>query len=85
LAGVVILAYTNLLFVTVGREKYTLRRLAMILAFTFIVGLFWEFITPIYRKGSTTDYVDILAYMVGGATYWMIMHVIEHEQANGSN
>lgn len=34
-------------------------------------GLFWEYLTPLFRKNTVSDIFDVLAYMVGGLIYWM--------------
>ncbi len=49
--------------------------------FMFLCGIFWEFVTPLYRKDTTTDILDIIAYMVGGAIYW-IMTLIERKMSD---
>ena len=38
----------------------------------FISGLFWEYITPIFRKDTVGDAFDILAYCLGGVIFWII-------------
>jgi hypothetical protein len=35
-------------------------------------GVFWEYITPIYREDTTTDVLDLVAYELGGLIYWII-------------
>jgi len=79
LAGPVILAYTNILLVAVRKEAHSLRTLPRILVFMLVAGVFWEFITPLYRKGSVTDYADIAAYLVGGLAYWIMMKTTKCE------
>ena len=43
--------------------------------FLFFCGLFWEYVTPLYRQ-TTSDVNDIFAYMLGGFIYWVIMKII---------
>lgn len=39
---------------------------------TFLCGLFWEYITPIYRKESVCDPIDIICYLFGGTMFWYL-------------
>ncbi len=47
-----------------------------ILLLLLCCGLFWEFITPMYRKGSVTDLGDIVAYMSGGISYYFLRYKV---------
>lgn len=38
-----------------------------------ICGVLWEFLTPLYRSDTTTDIIDIFAYLLGGVIYWYIL------------
>lgn len=51
-------------------------------------GLFWEFITPLYRKDCTTDPFDIGAYVAGSLIFWYIFNgksLINHISTNADN
>jgi hypothetical protein len=69
LAGTVIVAYMNILYWLVGKEEYSIRSWPATLAFVFVVGLFWEFVAPLFRADSVTDVLDLLAYLAGGVLY----------------
>ncbi|MBU9711383.1 hypothetical protein [Evansella tamaricis] len=70
--GIMIVALANL-FICVGKQNnYYLGNLKRILLFTFGVGLFWEYVTPVYNSSSVSDPWDIVAYMTGGGLYWLI-------------
>ena len=47
----------------------------------FPCGIFWEYITPLFRHNTTTDPCDILAYMIGGFLYWIIARKERNESA----
>jgi hypothetical protein len=72
LAGVALVSYANLLCMAARREDLCLTTPAPITAFMLCVGLFWEFVTPLYRTDSIRDPLDLLAYVAGGMTYWAI-------------
>ena len=70
LAGVVFIAYTNLLCLAVTRGRRWLRRAGACLVLMLAVGLFWEVVTPLYRADSVADPRDLLAYVAGGMAAW---------------
>ncbi len=39
-------------------------------------GLFWEYVTPLFRKNTTSDFFDLFAYLFGGFLYWVISRII---------
>ena len=53
-------------------KDYRLEKLWQIELLLFGSGIFWEYITPLFRKSTTTDIWDLLAYLLGGLSYWMI-------------
>lgn len=50
-----------------------LRRWYAIVLLMVASGVYWEYITPIYRNDVTADVLDIVAYILGGLTYWLIV------------
>ena len=43
-----------------------------IIVFTLCCGFFWEYITPLYRKDTVSDVLDMAAYMFGSGLYWFV-------------
>ena len=43
---------------------------------TMLCGIFWEYITPMFRKNTVSDVYDIFAYMFGGIVYCILRKVI---------
>ena len=76
LATPVLLSATNLWIIACRRSNLVLVRLTPILALSITAGLFWEFITPLYRA-STSDILDLLAYSVGGLIYFFVLRVFK--------
>lgn len=72
LGGVVFIAYTNVLLNTRNAMMKTLWK---ILLFSFSAGLFWEFVTPLIKKSSISDWIDVGCYVLGGFTYWLVLHI----------
>lgn len=69
LAGALILCVMNVLLTWAhGRDGRfrPIRRPLTAGAFLLGCGLFWEYVTPLYRPGSVSDPWDLLAYLAGG-------------------
>lgn len=49
-------------------------KLSHIVLFLFFCGIFWEFVTPLYRN-TISDIYDIFAYMFGGFLYWILLRL----------
>lgn len=83
LGGLAFLAYANLLMAFV-RPRCRIRRLSVTLAFIAACGLFWEYVAPLFVPGSVSDPWDVLAYCLGGATYWaaQILWTCAREKSN---
>lgn len=47
-------------------------KLWQVLLLSLVCSVFWEVITPLYRKGSTPDFWDTVMYFLAGFVYWII-------------
>lgn len=72
IGSVTFIAYCNVVLSFRKRAFDTLFKIEIVL---FIAGLFWEYITPLFRSNTTTDIWDIVAYLIGGFIYWLIYKV----------
>lgn len=79
LAGVLIVAMANVFAVIGGQRRLLLISFVRILVFTFVCGVFWEYVTPLYLAYSVSDPLDVFAYMVGGTLYWGIIRLMQHK------
>ena len=70
IGGMTFVAYCSI--ITCFRDR-RLRKLHHIEILMFFCGIFWEYVTPVFREGTVSDPYDILAYMLGGFLYWLIM------------
>ena len=77
IGGITFIAYCNFVGKFFRRE---ISRLPHILALLFFCGLFWEYITPLFRRNIVADVFDILAYMVGGIIYWGISRLYKRKR-----
>ena len=46
----------------------------------FCCGVFWEYVTPLFRVETVSDPFDILTYIVGGILYWLLSMCIIHKK-----
>ena len=69
--GCLIIAYANYVLNYYKNGKYKIISLYSILLFKLGCGIFWEYVTPLIRNGSTSDYLDLFAYLFGGTIYWL--------------
>lgn len=74
LAGLLLISFTNLMFDKINKSFYSLLKIE---GYLCLVGLFWEYITPLYNQNSTSDPFDILAYMIGGLVYFVIIKKVK--------
>ena len=71
------LAYVNIMLSFVNKN---IEKLYQLLSFCFLCGLVWEFITPLMKDSSVTDFFDLLCYCVGGVLYWIIKKDVKGEK-----
>ena len=67
-------AYVNIALSFISKR---LEKLYQILIFCFVCGLVWEFVAPLLKESSVTDFYDLLCYCIGGILYWIIKIVIQ--------
>lgn len=70
IGGITFVAYCNIVFSFYNRKMIKLWQIEYLL---FFAGLFWEYVTPIFRKNTVSDIWDVAAYMMGGFLYWLIV------------
>ena len=69
--GCLIIAYVNYVLNYYKNGEYKIKSLPYILLLDTGCGLFWEYVAPLIRSGSTSDYMDLIAYLFGGIVYWV--------------
>ena len=68
--GVFYIAILNTIFYYF-MNKNSITSLIYIEIVLLICGIVWEYITPLFRKNTVSDIVDIFVYMFSGVTYWL--------------
>lgn len=75
IGGITFIAYCNVVFCFYNRKMTKLWQIELLL---FFAGLFWEYVTPMFRTNTTSDIWDVFAYMIGGFLYWLIVRKEEN-------
>ena len=73
IGSITFIAYCNVILSFCNKE---MTKLWQILLIIFSAGLFWEYVTPLFRKNTVSDIGDIVAYMIGGIVYWLINKIL---------
>ena len=76
LAGIAILAYINVLL---SISKYHEKLIATFFKgffISFLCGLIWEYFLPMIFPHGTSDFVDVISYVLGGITYIGLTRII---------
>ncbi len=76
LAGTAFLAYLNFILSHYKRGEYQVYSFRGAVFVAFLCGVFWEFITPLYKGDSTSDLLDILAYILGSLSYIVMIKIL---------
>lgn len=66
--AIAVSAYVDSIIFHYSRKEIRIWGLIVIL---LACGIFWEFITPLFRKNSVCDFGDIVAYELGGVIYYL--------------
>ncbi len=62
-------AYCDLMSIVFVKTTMKYFRLILLI---LIAGLFWEYITPLFRMDTTSDYYDLFAYTLGANIYYLV-------------
>lgn len=55
-------------------------KMCQITLMMFSCGIFWEYITPVFRSDTISDPLDIFAYILGGIFYWIIIKIQRNKE-----
>lgn len=78
---VLLLAYCNIIL----PQKMQIKQIHCILFFVLLVGLFWEYVTPLYKVNAIADVWDIVCYLIGGVVYGLILQVVKRKTLYDKN
>lgn len=73
LAPPILLSATNIFISLTPKHSFLFITPVKIISITMGAGLFWELVTPTYRIDSVADSSDLVAYLIGGLLYYLII------------
>lgn len=79
LAPILLLSFSNFLLQFYNKEL----KGKNIYIFIGFCSIFWEFITPLYKKSSVCDILDIVMYLIGASLYIILKFIIIRREKNG--
>lgn len=72
LGGFIFCCYVNILMYY--NRKKMITNFWLIIISMFCVSISWEFVFPLFLKYSTSDWLDVLAYMLGTLFYYVLLN-----------
>lgn len=72
IGGIVFCIYLNVILFT-GKRK-PINKFGIIFTIMLFVSILWEYFFPLFLKYSTSDLLDIIAYMLGTITYYLLFY-----------
>lgn len=73
LAPILLLCYSNILLTFYKKKVIRILSFRHIMCFIFVVGMYWEYITPLYKADSVSDIYDIASYLFGALIYYCVV------------
>ena len=72
LGGIAFAAYLNLILSLSRWPEKRLRRPGELVVLGLLCGLCWECIAPLFLPDSVGDPLDVVAYVLGTLSYWLL-------------
>ena len=72
IGGLVFCIYLNMILV-IGKRK-PINKFWIIFTIMFLISVLWEYFFPMFLEYSTSDPLDIVAYMFGTITYFLLFY-----------
>lgn len=70
--SVAFLSYINLVLACSKYRHKQIQSIKTIILIVLGISICWEGFAPLISSKSTADWFDVLAYMIGGLSYWVI-------------
>ena len=75
LAGIAILAYINLMLSLSKYHRMIITTFPKGIVISLTCGLLWEYVFPLVFPHGTSDYLDVISYVLGGIVYIILYRV----------
>lgn len=78
--AIAFIAYVNILITCSKYKNRKVCSLKAILPITFGISICWEGFAPLISNKSTADWLDVIAYIIGGISYWFLKRILEKKR-----
>ena len=72
IGGIVFCIYLNLILF-IGKRK-PINKFGILFTIMLFISILWEYFFPLFLKYSVSDPLDIIAYMLGTITYYLLFY-----------
>lgn len=57
-------------------RRFQIKSLLACTLLTLLTGIVWEYLIPLFFANGTSDPIDLLMYLLGGITIWLILRTL---------
>lgn len=72
IGGICITAYINIVLAYSKYSKYRIQTVGFVMLCGLVCGILWEYIFPLFYQRGVSDLGDVVAYVLGGLTYFIL-------------
>ena len=71
IGGFLFCSYINVVLIIFHKKPIT--KFKILFPIMIVVSIMWEYLFPIFLKYSTSDFYDVVAYLLGTCTYYLLL------------
>ncbi len=71
IGGFLFCSYINVILIIFHKDPLT--KFKILFPIMLVASIMWEYFFPIFLKYSTTDFYDVVAYLLGTCTYYLLL------------
>lgn len=68
----VFIPFVNVLLSLYPKRNLRFESLLSCILLTLGIGITWEYLIPLFTSNGTSDPIDMLMYVIGGVTFWLM-------------
>ena len=76
IGGISIIYYINIVLCLSNHKEWQINSLGKAIGIGLLCGILWEILFPMVLPRGTSDWLDIVAYIMGSATYVLINNIV---------
>lgn len=78
LGGISIICYINIVLCFSKHKDWQIKSLRHAIDIGLFCGILWEYLLPLVLPRGTSDWLDVIAYIMGSATYVFINSLLKY-------